>query len=177
MPTIDYILIVIAAILGLAVLIQIIVLTAAGMAALKAIKAAREFADEARPMIGHARDLMQTSKQLLARVEPKLDAAAGDLAEIMRTAREETERISASAEEITERIRRQAERMEGLSNDAINGVERAGHVLNQAVNTPFRQVSGVLAAARAVLNSLRSSRGAQRPSPNPEAENEPQSYA
>lgn len=173
MPTIDYILIAIAAILGVAVLIQIIVLTVAGVAALKTMKAAREFAQETKPVLHDAGDLLVSAKQLLTKIEPKLDAAAGDLADIFRTAREESERLSASAEEITERIRRQAEHMETLTSTALNGVERAGQVLNQAVNTPVRQISGVFAAARAILNSLRSTRPARHsPAAAPGAEDD-----
>lgn len=162
MPTIDYILIAIAAILGAAVLIQVIVLTVAAVAAMKTMKAARELGDEMRPLMHQAKDLMHSAGQIVRRIEPKVDSAATDLAEIARIAREETQRLSESAEEITQRIRRQAERMEGLTNNAMNGAERVGYVLNQVVNTPARQVSGVMAAARAIFNSLRSSR-ARRP--------------
>jgi uncharacterized protein YoxC len=159
MPTINYILIAIAAILAVAVLLQVIVLTAAGFAALKAMKAAREYAEEfrteVRPVLHHGKELLQTTRDLLSRIEPKLESAAGDLADITRTARDETARMSASAEEIAERIRRQAERMENISNNTLNGVERAGHFVNQAVTSPARQFSGIIAAARAIVSTLR----------------------
>lgn len=182
MPTIDYILIAIAVILGVAVLLQVIVLTAAGLAAMKTMKAAREIGDEMRPLMHQAKDLMQSAGQIMKRIEPKLDSAATDLAEIARTAREETERISASAEEINERIRRQAERMDGLTTSALNGVEHAGHLLNVAVGTPARQVSGVVAAARAVMSVLLSPRSSRQGTsaahePAPETPEESHRYA
>jgi len=70
MPTIDYILIAIAVILGVAVLVQVIVLTAAGLSALKTMKAAREIGDEMRPLMVEAKDLMQTAGQIIKRIEP-----------------------------------------------------------------------------------------------------------
>jgi len=182
MPTIDYILIAIAVILGVAVLVQIIVLTAAGLSALKTMKAAREIGDEMLPLMHQAKELMQNAGQIMTRIEPKLDSAATDLAGIARTAREETDRISASAEEISQRIRRQAERMDNMTTSALNGVEQAGHLLNVAVGTPTRQVSGVVAAARAVISVLLSPRPSQRRrapggEPAPEPPNQPRRYA
>jgi uncharacterized protein YoxC len=182
MPTIDYILIAIAVILGVAVLVQVIVLTAAGVSALKTMKAAREMGDELRPLMHEAKDLMQTAGQIIKRIEPKLDSAATDLAEIARTAREETDRISASAEEINQRIRRQAERMDNMTTSALNGVEQAGHLLNVTVGMPARQVSGVVAAARAIVSVLLAPRPSRRraaPQGEPVAEphNESRRYA
>ncbi len=43
-----------------------------------------------------AQETLQHTKALVTRLEPKLDAAATDMSEITRMAREETARISAS---------------------------------------------------------------------------------
>jgi len=72
--------------------------------------------------------------------------------------------------------------MDTMTTSALNGVEQAGHLLNVAVGTPARQVSGVVAAARAVLSVLLSPRpsrrrGAPEGEPVPEPPNEPRRYA
>jgi methyl-accepting chemotaxis protein len=155
----DTILIVMVAIYGVSVLLHIAVLVGVAIGANKAIKAARHYAEEMdakiRPVLTSTHDVLEQTKALVSKLEPKLEAAAGDLAEITRVAREETTRISASAEEISGRIRRQAERVDNMTSSALNGVERAGQLLNVAVTAPVKQVSGFVAAARAVVNTLR----------------------
>lgn len=168
----DTILIWMVAIYGASVLVHVIVLLIGAVAANKAVKSARQYADEMdariRPVLATSHELLEQTKALVTRLEPKLEAAAGDLAEITRIAREETTRITASADEITDRIRRQAERMETMTTSALDGVEKAGHILNVAVNTPVKQVSGFVAAARAVVNTLRQPASPRRRPPTEE---------
>lgn len=166
MQHLDTILIVMVAIYGVSVLLHIIVLLGLAIGMSKAIKAAKEYGDELRvklhPVLQSSHEILEQTKALLSKLEPKLESAAGDLADITRTARDETAKLSASAEEITERIRRQAERVEAMTDSALNGVERARHAVNEAVNVPVRQVSGVVAAAKAVINTLRQPSPARR---------------
>jgi methyl-accepting chemotaxis protein len=166
------ILIVMVAAYGASVLLQMAVLAGVLWGAGKAIKAARQYADEMeariRPVLASSQELIEKTKGLVTKLEPKLESAAGDLAEITRIAREETSKIGASADEIADRIRRQAERMDSMTTSALDGVEKASHVLNVAVNTPVKQVSGIVAAARAVLNTLRQPSSPRRGRPTDE---------
>lgn len=168
----DTILIVMVAVYGVSVLLHIAVLAGLAIGANKAIKAARQYADEMdariRPVLNSSQELLDHTKALVARIEPKLEAAAGDMAEIARLAREETTRVTASANEITDRIRRQAERVDSMTTSALDGVEKASNFLNHAVNTPVRQASGFLAAARAVINTLRQPAPPRRGRPSDE---------
>jgi uncharacterized protein YoxC len=155
----DTILIVMVAIYGVSVLLHIAVLAGVAIGANKALKSARQMADEmearVKPVLQSTHELLTQTKSLVTRLEPKLEAAAGDLADITRMAREETSKITASADEITGRIRKQAERMDTMTSNTLDGIEKAGHVLNVAVNAPVKQMSGIVAAARAVINTLR----------------------
>jgi methyl-accepting chemotaxis protein len=167
MPNIDTILIVMVAITGLSVLLQIIFLAVLAVTANKALKAGKEYAEEFRALatpvaqsskevLQQSRDLLHTTKDLIARLEPRLDAAATDLADMTRMAREETSRIMVSADEIQNRVRRQAARVDSMTTSVLNSADSAGHFLENVLAIPARQVSGVLAAARAVVNTLRS---------------------
>ncbi|MFZ0394566.1 MAG: hypothetical protein WCF17_05925 [Terracidiphilus sp.] len=162
-------LLVICIIMGASVLLQIGFLIALAVMGGKALKMAREYGDEfqsvASPALHHARELLETSKNLITRLEPRLDAAASDLAEIAQVARDETRKIQESADEISERIRRQAERMDSMTTGALNEVDRVSHFLNQAVNLPVRQIASVLAAARAIVDTLRSPAPPRRRAP------------
>lgn len=159
MANTDTFLLVICIIMGVMALLQIGFLIALAVMGGKALKMAKEYADDLRttctPTLNHARDLVETSKNLLNRLEPRLDAAASDLAEIVKAVREETRNIQASADEINERIRRQAERMDQMTTATLNGMETVGHFMNVAMNAPMRQVSGIIAAVRAIVETLR----------------------
>ena len=167
MQHLDTILIWMVAFFGLSVLLQVFVLAGMAWGMSRAVKQAKEYAEQLEgkvlPVLASTQEVLLQTKSLIVRLEPKLEAAATDLSDITRMAREETSRLTTSADEIAERFRQQAERVAQMTDTALNGVERASHFLNSAVNAPARQASGILAAAKAVISSLR-----QPSSPRPE---------
>jgi gas vesicle protein len=151
----DTFLIAIAVLVAISVLLQIGFVIGAAIMGSRALRLAKEYGDDFRsvstPALQHAREVLESTQKLIARLEPRLDAAASDLAEMVQAAREETRNIQASADEIAERIRKQAERMDTMTTTALNGVDRVG----QFLNVPVRQVSGVVAALKAIVDALR----------------------
>lgn len=180
MQHLDTILIVMVAIFGVSVLLHIGVLAGLAIGMSKAVKQAKEYAEQMEgkvlPVLASTQEVLQQTKSLIVRLEPKLEAAATDLSDITRMAREETSRLTTSADEIAERFRQQAERVAQMTDTALNGVERASHFLNSAVNTPVRQASGFLAAARAVITSLRQPSPRQSHPTDEEYQQERQQY-
>lgn len=159
MQNIELILTILVAVIAVAGLVQLVILFALFLAMKKAIALASEYGTDLRdkvvPVLEHSKAFLQTSKQLITRLEPKLEAAATDVAELAHTANMEAKRLQESTDEITERVRRQAARVDGITTEALNGLDRMGQVLNQVVTVPVRQVSGVMAAARAIIETLR----------------------
>lgn len=156
----DTFLIAIVILVGISVLLQVGFVIGAAVMGSKALKMAKEYGDDFRsvatPALQHAREVLESTQKIIVRLEPRLDAAASDLAEMVQAAREETRKIQVSADEITDRIRRQAERVDTMTTTALNGVDRVSHFLNDAVTAPVRQVSGVVAAVKAIVEALRS---------------------
>jgi DNA anti-recombination protein RmuC len=160
------ILIAIVGITGISVFLQFIVLLAMQLTLRKGIKSATEFSEEMKltvaPVIEQSKALIKSScevvaatRDLVTRLEPRLDAAAIDLAAMTRSAREQAQHIEASAEEIMERARRQAERIDAITTEALNSVERLAHFVAESVIVPVRQVNGIIAAAKAIVATLR----------------------
>jgi uncharacterized protein YoxC len=151
---------VLVAITGLSLLLQFAVLLGIFIVLRKGMKVAEEKSNEftasLKPILSNSTQLLQKTNTIVENLEPKLSNAATDLTEILRTAREQTERLQASVEEINQRARRQAARVDGMTTSVLNGLDRAGHMVNEAVNIPVRQVSGIIAAAKAVVDTLRS---------------------
>lgn len=154
------ILTILVAAIGTLVLIQAIVMFAMFIVMRKGMKAAGVYAEEMKgkinPLLTDSKELLETTRHLITRLEPKLEAAASDLAEMTRTASDEMKKIRASADEITERVRRQAARVDSMTTSVLDGADRAGHLLNSAVTVPVKQVTGVMAAVKAVVDVLRS---------------------
>ena len=160
MQSTETILAVLVAVIAVGGVIQLIILFVMFLSVRKAMVAAGEFATEMRdkvlPVLEHSKAAIQSTKQLITKLEPKLEAAVTDLAELTHAANAETKKLSASTDEITERVRRQAARMDQMTTETLNTLDRLGHLLSQAVTVPVRQVSGVVAAAKAVFETLRS---------------------
>lgn len=166
MQSTEMILIILAAAVGALVLIQAIAMFAMFLMMRKGMRAASEYAEDMKskvnPLLSESKEMLETTRRMITRLEPKLEAAASDLAEMTRTANDEMKKIQASADEITERVRRQAVRVDGLTTTALDGMDRASRLLNSAVTVPVRQVSGVMAAAKAIIDVLRGPGPARR---------------
>lgn len=180
------ILLALAVAIGLAVLLQTIILLAMFITMRKVISAIREEAESLRTLVmpviydaqeilassrvslAHSQELFANSQKLLinaqgflARVSPKIESTAGDVAEITRVLRRQSIEMQYSTLAIMERVRMQSDRVDGMVTNLLDTVDRAGGFVNDVVSTPVRQISGVLRSAKAIIESLRGSRAAR----------------
>jgi hypothetical protein len=162
----ETLLIVFIAITGASVLLQACVLLGMFLTMRKAVATGKEQADEFRakltPVLDNskeflaaAKDLVATAKSVIETLEPRLDSAATEMADMAHDLHVQTSRLQASADEIAVKLRHQADRVDGMTTSLLNGVDRFGGFVNEAVKVPVRQVSGIVAAARAVVETLR----------------------
>jgi methyl-accepting chemotaxis protein len=176
LPKLDHqtILLAFSIVIGLAMLLQTIMLLAITLAVRKAAKVLREEVGSLRsalmPVIYDARDLLAntqgfitnmqeffaSAQGLITRVAPKVEAATADLAEIAHGLRTQTAGMQATATEIVEKARKQSDRMDEICTGFLDTVDRAGGFVAQAVGAPIRQISGVLGSVKAIIESLRS---------------------
>jgi len=133
----------------------------------KAVQTVKEQADEYRgkvmPLLEASHQLATTGKDLAAstqslinKIRPELEAAATEMANMTRDIRDQVNRLQASVDDIAQKAHHQADRVNGMTTSFLNGVDRFGTFLNEAVRTPIRQVNGFVAAAKAVVETLRS---------------------
>jgi len=158
MPSTELILIILVAVIAVAGLFLLAVMFAMFLAMKRGIKVASDYASDLQsqvvPALENSTALIKSMRDLIVKLEPKLESAATDIAEITHVASAEAKKLQASTDEITGRIRRQAERVDGLATEALNTVEQVGQVVNQTVSMPLRKVAGVVAAAKAVIETL-----------------------
>jgi methyl-accepting chemotaxis protein len=154
------------AVTALAVLLQAVVLFAVYLAMRKAIGSVREEVEDLRtslmPMVDNSRELIDNSRvlvdntrRLFARLAPKAEATASDVARVAHGLREQTEELESAAQEILARVRVQASRVDAMTTSGLDALDRAGSYVAETVSKPVRQLSGLVAAAKAIIDTLR----------------------
>lgn len=154
----ETLLIAMVGIAAFAVLLQALVLLAMLFAINKTAKIAIAKADELRvsvvPVLNHSRELLEATHNLIARIEPRLDAAADDLARITSAARSQVTQFESTASEIHGCVHHQVVRIDGMASTVLDGVDRAGRAVTDAVRGPARTVSSAFAAIKAFVETL-----------------------
>lgn len=106
--------------------------------------------------------LIFDTRELLTRISPKIESSADDISEILKTVRAQSTTVGTATTEIVERIRRQSAKVEGMVSGLVDSADRTGAVVADAVGKPIRRLAGLVASARAVVETLRSPSPAQR---------------
>jgi hypothetical protein len=112
--------------------------------------------ESAVPILKSAGPMVETARVLVTRISPKLEVAGNDLAATARGVREQGEALHEATQQMIDRVNRQANRVDTMVTDALDSVDRAGNFVVRTVDKPVRQISGILAGVKAVLDTLRS---------------------
>jgi len=144
---------------GFALLVQAIVMLVAFLTMRKSIASLHSNVEEMRASIG---PILHQSKETIERVAPKIESIAADIAEMTRTAKEQTARISFTTDEILARVHRQTSRVDNMVSNVVDGVEHARNVVSDSVTRPVRQITALLASAKAFITVLATGRRPER---------------
>ena len=135
-------------------------------------KAARSLQQEVEDLRSTVMPLIYTSREFCTRLAPKVEAATIDVAEMVHGLREHSAEVASTTTVILERLRSQTIRLDTMLTDLLDGVDRAGGFVVDAVSKPVRQLSSVLASIKAVVESLRNSSANRRATYTPD-DNDP----
>lgn len=171
MPNLDSqtVQLIIVAAVAIAMLLQAFVLLAGLVILRKSLRSFQEKVDDVRDsVIGIAQKIepvVEDARLLFLRSAPRIESTIEDLALLSENLRKETANVQAVATEAVEKLRRQAARVDGMLTNVFNTVDRASIFVSEAVSKPMRQIAGILASVRAVVDTLRS--GVVEPPPPP----------
>jgi hypothetical protein len=167
MPKLDNqtIMLAIVAVTALAVLLQAFILLAIFVAVRKAARSLKEQVEDIRSA---AMPIIYNTRELVTRVTPYVESTVYDVATMAHGLREQTVQVESTAKEMLERLRKQSSRVDSMLSSVLDAVDRAGVFLTDAVSKPARQLAGVLASVKAVVESLRSSETQFRQPPPPQ---------
>jgi len=143
----------IVAAVALTMLLQTIFLLAI---LVKLSKAARSMREDIEDLRSSVVPVIDNVKELLAKTAPKIENAAVDLAAVSHNLRRQTADIQSAAEKVIDRVLSQTARMDSMLTNTFDAVDRAAGFMSDTVSKPMRQLSGILASAKAVVESLRS---------------------
>ena len=168
MPNLDSqtILFIILAVIALALLGQAIVLLAIFLSIRKTACSLKEDFEDLR---GEISPILHNTRELFLRIAPRIEDTAADLAAMAHGLRTQTADIQASAAEVLDKLRHQSTRLDGMITSVFDAVDRATSFVTETVARPVRQLSGILASAKAVIETLRST----APEPQPAAPQAP----
>lgn len=136
-------------------MVQAIVMLVAFLTMRKSIVSIKDDLQEMRISV---MPILATSKATLEKVAPKIESIATDMADLAQRLRVQTVEVQAVAAEILERVERQTSRVDHMFTGLIDGVERTTNVVADSVTRPVRQVSAMLASAKAFLTVLATGR-------------------
>lgn len=142
---------------GLALLVQAIVMLAAFLTMRKSIISIKADVQEMRTSV---MPILAKSKETLDKVTPKIESIATDISELVQRVKVQSFEVQAVAAEILDRVERQTSRVDHMFTGLIDGVEHATNLVTDSVTRPVRQVSAVLASAKAFLTVLATGRRA-----------------
>jgi phage-related protein len=73
--------------------------------------------------------------------------------------------MQSSAQEIVGRLQKQSERVDYMITGFLDTVDRAGGFVSNVVSKPVQQISNILRAVKAIVESLRTPPPPRRPAP------------
>ena len=164
MPKLDHdtIELLLIAVTAICILFQTIMLSAMFAAVRKGIKSLTDNVDDLRssamPVIDHTRGFVE-------RITPKEEETAKNVAEISQSLKENTAKVGASASDVAQRVNAQSSRVDAMISSALDTLDRTAGFVVDTVNKPVRQLSGLLAGVKAVVEVLGDSEPPQRRSP------------
>jgi archaellin len=158
------------ALVALAMVVQAFVLLAAFFAMRKAAQSMRDKLEEVSssvmPILASVTPIVETSRNLITKLAPRIDATSADVAAIAHSLRAQTVDLQSAANEMVGRARAQANRLDSMLSNVFDAMDRAGGFVADCINKPMRQLNALLSSAKAAIESFRSSVPAPRSQSN-----------
>jgi conjugal transfer/entry exclusion protein len=152
-------LVIFVGITAVAFLVQAIVMLVAFIVVRKKVNSLHENVEELRTT---AMPILAKSRDTLEKVAPKLESVASDVAEITQVFKRQSIEFQAVAGDVLQRVHRQTSRVDNMFTNLADGVEHASNVVVDSVGRPVRQLSAIVAGAKAFLSVLKTGRRPDR---------------
>lgn len=146
--TIELIFVVVAA---LALLSQTCILLALFLAVKKTAVSLKEEINDIR---GSVIPVMQKTREVVDRLSPSVEQGVTDLAGVARVLRGQAVAVEETMNEVLDRVRNETSRIDAMFSGTLDAVDKASAYVTEVVNKPVRQLNGILAGIKAIIESL-----------------------
>jgi hypothetical protein len=140
------------AVIALAILLQTILLLAIFFAVRKTARSLRETTEELRSAVVPVAHLVRDT---ISRLAPKVEAVTDDLARVAQTLCVQSTELHMATAAMLERLHHQSLRVDGMVTRFLDATDRAGVYVVESVSKPVRQLSGLMATIRSIVDTLR----------------------
>jgi ABC-type transporter Mla subunit MlaD len=149
----------IVAAVAVTMLLQAVALLAILVVVRKSVRSMHDEVQELRTsitgVINKVEPVLDSVRQIVTRTGPKIESSIADLATMSANLRKQSNDVQTAAAEIAERFRRQSARVDAKLTSIFDVLDRATNVMSDTVAKPMRQLAGILASAKAVMETLR----------------------
>lgn len=136
---------------ALALLTQTFILLAMYFGITKGIRSLKEEIDDIRSTV---MPTVHDTLRLVERLSPKVESTMTDFAELTHGLRIQAAEFEVVASEVLQRVRKETGRIDGMFSSTLDAVDKASFYVTKAVSKPVRQISGLLASLKAIIESL-----------------------
>lgn len=152
MPNFQTVQIVILALVSIALLANvaliIVILFSVG-------KMAKMLKDELADIRSSVMPMIYDLRELMTSISPKIESTADDVSAILHSVRSQSSAFESISTDVLARIKRQTARLDELLSGLMNTADRTSTVVADTVGRPIRRIAGLLASAKAVVDTLR----------------------
>jgi hypothetical protein len=102
--------------------------------------------------IDRAEPILDSSRRILEDTAPKIALISTDVVDVVKMAREQTERLGDLIKDFSERAKVQVARIDGTVDHTIDQVQTATDAVKDVVLRPVREVDGFLSGIRTAVS-------------------------
>jgi methyl-accepting chemotaxis protein len=118
-------------------------------------KSARSALEEIENLRSSVMPVIYKTREIITRISPKIEEAADELTALTRSLHAQTADVQVAANEVIGRVQRITARLDAMASTVLDSVERAAEFMTDTVAKPMRQITGVVASVRAIVDALR----------------------
>jgi DNA-binding XRE family transcriptional regulator len=145
-------------VVAVALLIMAIALLVISVASAKAIKAARQSADEIKdkvlPLIEVATEIAKSGQALLHDVTPQVKLISENLAETSKIARSAVQQIETTVSDANLRTQRQVARVDGMVTAALTTTTEVVEAVAHGLRAPAQKIAAMAGQAKLAFDGL-----------------------
>jgi len=117
-------------------------------------KAAGSIKEEVDDIRSSVMPVVIKTRDLVDRLSPSVEQGVTDLAAVARVLRAQAAAVEETLTEVLDRVRNETSRIDAMFSGTLDAVDKASSYVTEVVSKPVRQLNGILASIRAIIESL-----------------------